>query len=29
VRVLPMIVIFEMKTLLPESRVKPPEGGAH
>jgi molybdopterin-containing oxidoreductase family membrane subunit len=29
VRVLPMIAIFEMKTLLPESRVKPPEGGAH
>jgi molybdopterin-containing oxidoreductase family membrane subunit len=29
VRVLPMIAIFEMRTLLPESKVKPPEGGAH
>ncbi len=28
VRVLPMIAIFEMKTLLPESRVKQPEGGS-
>ena len=29
VRLLPMIAIFEMKTLLPESRVKHPEGGKH
>ena len=27
VRLLPMIAIFEMKTLLPESKVKQPEGG--
>ncbi|HEU4888632.1 MAG TPA: NrfD/PsrC family molybdoenzyme membrane anchor subunit [Thermoanaerobaculia bacterium] len=29
VRLLPMIAIFEMKTLLPESQVKHPEGGKH
>jgi molybdopterin-containing oxidoreductase family membrane subunit len=29
VRVLPMISIFEMRTLLPEARPKPPEGGSH
>jgi hypothetical protein len=30
VRVLPMISIFEMRTLVPEAQVKhPPEGGAH
>jgi molybdopterin-containing oxidoreductase family membrane subunit len=29
VRLLPMIAIFEMKTLLPESKVKHPEGGTH
>jgi molybdopterin-containing oxidoreductase family membrane subunit len=29
VRVLPMIAIFEMKTLLQESKVKQPEGGGH
>ena len=28
VRVLPLISIFEMHTLLPQSRTKAPEGGA-
>jgi Ni/Fe-hydrogenase subunit HybB-like protein len=29
VRVLPLISIFEVRTLLPDSRVKAPEGGSH
>jgi molybdopterin-containing oxidoreductase family membrane subunit len=29
VRVLPMISVFEMRTLAPDARVKSSEGGAH
>jgi hypothetical protein len=29
VRLLPMISIFEVRTLLPEANPKPPAGGSH